>query len=228
MKEMKHEKKTCGAAYEVEYVDGIPVLVCSGCGHKIEDWIRWKHEWSLYWQDRAKWENKRDHPVCLLGLFLELYRAHYGVEFALSLNEGGLFKSVEMVQIRKLYHSCGANADFAANYIRWVFANKVGKGRRKITSLGFLNLPTSINEFRHIAAKAQTITRSTRLPPKMADWFRQHLPDMELNDFGDLRVLLQHIRRGAVPRSETISLMIDKLAAIGAIDENLEIVRWSE
>lgn len=229
MKAIYHEKKDCGAKYEIEHTGlGVPYLECSGCGHKVDDWVRWAEDYSKYWEEKERWENKRDHLVCLLGLFVSLYKANYGIDFSFSLNERGLFRSAEANQIRKLYHSFDGDAALAAAYIRWVFAKKVVERKRKITSLGFLNVPATLNEFKQQKKKAGQIGRSTMLPPKMSDWLKQNLPDIPLQDFGDLRNLLQHVKKDRIEKTKIIGVLIDKLQKAKMVSDDLEIAGWSE
>lgn len=227
-KAMYHERKTCGGQYSVEHTDaGLPYLLCDKCGNKIEDWVKWSQEYSCYWEDKEKWLSKKNHLVCLLGLFLSLYRNYYGIDFVLSLNEGGLFRSAEANHIRKLYYGCGSDADLAADYIRWVFAKKVAERKRKITSLGFLTTAAMLNEFKQTKKRASLVGRSTPLPQSITKWVASNAPDLNLKDFGDLKTLLKHFAKGRV-EDERVQVFVNKLQKSGIVDDRLEISRWSD
>ena len=230
---MYHEKKSCGGEYEVGQTDdGLPFLECSKCQHKVEDWIAWYREYSNYWSDESKWDSKRDHPVCLLGWFCHLYKEHYGEQFSLSLNDRGFFRSGELHQIRKLYAGCNGDAKLAKQYVSWVFAKKIAERKRKITSLGFLNVPAMLNEFRQGLAKASQIGRATPLPPGMLRWLDSNVPALSeqatLRDFGDLKTLLTHVKRKSLNATPEMLQFIDKLQKSRVINEQFEIARWSE
>lgn len=229
MKQMLHEKKDCGARYEVEYTDdGVPYLVCSGCEHRVDDWVKWDREYSSYWKDKSRWSNKRDHIVCLLGLFVSLYESHYGTKFGFSLNERGLFRSAEANHIRKLCGLFDSDAHMAADYIRWVFEKKVVERKRKITSLGFLNIPASINEFKLAKVDGAKVRRSTPLPTKMKAWLSDNLPEIALKDYGDLRSMLGHYKKGRIEKTPKVVAFVEKLQTSQVIGPDFEIIRWSE
>lgn len=232
-KVMYHETKSCGGQFDIEQTaEGLPYLVCEKCQHKVEDWITWYKEYSEFWKLPEKWASKRDHVVCLLGWFSNLYSQHYGVNFTLSLNDRGFFRSAEVHQIRKLYASCDNDADTSKKYISWIFEKKIAEKRRKITSLGFLNTPALLNEFKQSAVKAKQIGRNTPLPPGMLRWLAEKVPDISnqatLNDFGDLRTLLNHIKRKTIDATPEMTIFIEKLKSSRVVNENLEISRWSE
>ena len=232
-KQMWHEKKDCGGEYLVEYTDeSIPFLTCQKCGHVVEDWIKWNNEYSQYWTYEAKWKNKRDHLVCLLGFFRWEYRRHYGTDFIFSLNERGLFRGSEANHIRKLLGSFGGDAEVAKNYIGWVFEKKVAEKKRRITSLGFLNVAAVLNEFMQAREKNKLVGRSTLLPAGMLKWISGNAPELNeqvaLKDFGDLRTLLKHVSKGSMAVTPEIQKFVEKLQKSGMVTDGLEITRWSE
>jgi hypothetical protein len=230
-KKMEHKK--CGGEFVVNQNEqNLPYLVCDRCDHKIDDWIKWNEKYRLFWQDQSKWDSRRDAAVCLLGLFDSLYEKHFGTRFAFSLNERGLFKGQEMVQIRKILASLDNDAKLAKKYIEWVFANKVVQRRRKITSLGFLAHPQLINEFQQLVKKSSQIRRSTPIPAGILGWIGKNTPtvlaQLELRDCGDLHLMLTHYRNGLLENAGDLKKFVDKLQATGLVDTNLKIKNWSE
>lgn len=229
-KEIIHAK--CGGVYAIEYNDEqIPFLVCGSCGHKIDDWIKWSELYSKFWEDAEKWNSKRDAVVCLLGKFAHLYQKHYGVAFAFSLNDRGLFKGPEAHHVRKLLLKLEQNPVVAGKYLDWLFEAKVQQRKKKITSLGFLHTDAIINEFKLLQKKSQLRTRSTPLPKGMINWLNTYAPkiltEMDLNDFGDLKSILSHFAAGRITSPELL-VFVSKLKSSGVVDENLAINNWSE
>lgn len=232
---IEHSTIKCkGVGYfEVKFDESnTPFLECSNCNKVIDDWIRWKNIYSSYWSIKDKWESKKDHLMCLLSYFSELYKRHYGLDFTFSLNERGLFNGKEVFCIRKMYSMLGNDAIQSKEYIDWVFANKVIKRNKKITSLSFLAVPEIIQEFKLQKQKSRKITRNRALPDKMISWIAENSPDIlnhvSLRDFGELRMALSAYKDGHLSHIDGLEHFIDKLKANKIIDNDANIIGWSE
>jgi hypothetical protein len=231
-KALQHGGK-CGGDFESQYTDsGTPYLVCSKCQYRLEDWIKWEQEYKDHWKNEEKWLSKKDHLVCLLGYFANLYHVNYGTTLVLSLNDRGLFMGPEAHQIRKLLKNCAGDAQVAKQYLDWVFLTKVQKRKKRITSLGFLNTQAILNEFFLARKKSALRTRSTPLPAGMINWIRAKAPGVleqtALNDFGDLHTLLSHYRRGHLNSHADTVAFVEKLIQSGVVEQDLKINNWSE
>lgn len=232
-KDLIHNKKGCGQIYEIKYNDdNLPYLVCEGCGHHIEDWIKWEKEYSLYWKDDDKWNQKQHHLVVLLGYFCAKFQECYSYAYSLSLNEKGLFRGQEINVLRRIYTGLQSNPYFVRKYIDWYFLEKIKNRRKRLTSISVLAAPTLINEFKWVSKKATLITRDKRLPQGMQKWIDDFAPDVrshvDLQDYGDLKLFLQHIKGGYLKEVEQVSLFVDQLKTKGVINEEYAIKNWSE
>lgn len=230
---MIHNTKKCGAKYEVYYTeDQIPYLECEGCGHKINDWIKWQNEYRDFWKNEERWASKKDHLATLLSYFAHLYEQYYGTAFTFSLNEKGLFRGTEMHHVRRMYAMFDAKVEYARAYMDWLFETKVKQRKRKITSLGFLATPTVITEFKLCLQKKLSICRDTPLPAGMLTWIQSHVPELPnhvaLSDHGDLHLLLSHYKRGHLSGVPAVDAFVRKLKVSGYVDRDLAIKNWRE
>lgn len=233
-KDLTHNTRTCAGIgfFEVEYdQENVPYLKCNHCNAIIDDWIKWKNLYSSYWSDNEKWSNKRDHIMCLLSWFAELYRRHYSIDFTLSLTERGLFRSKEVHFMRKLLAMLDNDAFQAKEYLTWIFDNKVVKRKKKITSLGFLVVSEVIQEYKLYAKKNKQVYAAKLLPAKMKEWIASNAPDIETNlsmrDFGELNIALNYYKSGQLTYVESMPKFVDRLKKNNIVNENLEIVGWS-
>lgn len=230
-KELRHGTKSCDATYDINYDENnVPYLVCSGCGYTINDWIKWKQEYSKFWEMPEKWSSKKDHLMCLMGYFSKLYNQHYGTDFTFSLNDKGLFRGPEVTLLRKMYSLLGNDADLSKTYLEWIFAKKVVLKKKKITSLGFLATPAIVQEFKLSYKKSLTVDRNTVLPSRMIDWIKKFTPtvlsNVSLRDFGELKLLLTYFKDGHFSDDSEMKTLINKLIETGYISEQLEIKNW--
>lgn len=230
-KDLIHTAGKCGGHLLVEYTDSnIPFLVCELCNHKIDDWIKWFEQYSNYWQDPIKWQSKKDHLMCLLGYFSYLYKNFYQLDFTFSLNERGLFRGPELVQMRKLYKMLDENVDICKKYLDWMFEIKLKNNRKKITTLGFLATASIVNEFKFFVQKNKYIDRNTPLPGVLIKWIEANIPevynDFALNYYGDLNLLLTHYKNGNISKSQTLDGFVSKLINSKCIDSDLKITNW--
>lgn len=228
-----HTKKDCGGQYDTEFSEeGYPTLVCDKCGQKIEDWVKWEREYKSYWQDESRWQRKADHLTCILGYFCHKYKEHYEMDFALSLNEKGLFRGPEINILRLVYKSLDDNPTAARRYIDWYFDRKIKQRKKRITSLSFLAAPFTLNEFKLHVRVSKQVTRSKKIPDGMLKWINDFAPDVAsyvtLNDYGDLKLLLTHYKNGHLNEVEDIKKFIDECKRQGVVNNQLEINRWKE
>lgn len=241
MKPMVHKSELCKTfspygqygEFIVHYDDdNIPFLKCSECQKTIDDWRRWKDTYSSYWMSEEKWNSKRDHIMCLLGYFTELYKKHYGIEFTFSLNESGLFRGKEVFCIRRMYAMLGADAQISKEYIDWIFEVKIIKKKRRVTSLGLLCTSELVQEYKLCRQKSKRIVRSRPIPEKMILWINQNAPEVlshvSLRDFGELKMALIAYREGHFDSIGDFKIFTDRLLYNNVIDSDMNIVGWSD
>lgn len=231
-KDIFHTKKSCGAKYEVEYTeDDLPYLKCTGCGHELRDWVKWEQEYRHYWQDPERWKNKNDGMMCVLGYFCHRYEEHYGMPFALSLNERGLFRGPEVNILRRVYKGLGNSYAGVRHLIDWYFAEKIQRRKKRITSLSFLATPFTLNEFKLAWKKRKAITRDKPIPAGMLKWVDDFAPAVKvlgsLKDYGDLKTMLKFYKLGHID-SQDMDKFVEQLEAQKVIDSDYEIIGWRE
>lgn len=227
-----HTSKKCGGTFEVNYTDDdVPYLICDTCGKEVNEWIKWSNEYKDLWMDESKWASKKDHPVVLLGYFCHVYKNYYGFEYTMSLTEKGLFKGPEVTMIRAVYRKLDSNAKAVKGYIDFIFERKVHKRKKKITNLSYLNVQDFINEYKMARANAKKVSRSTPLPSKVKDWLQKNSSEIEeyvvLNDFGDLKTLLDHYET-SFKDVDIISRLVYGLKQKGYVSEENKIIGWQQ
>lgn len=231
-KALIHRSKGCNGVYGVLYTEGnLPYLKCEQCGHEMKDWVKWNEEYRFFYKDEAKWTQKKDHMMCILGYFCSLYEKHFEDTFSLSLDEKGLFNSAEHNILRRVYNNFEGDAAQTREYLEWYFQEKVDRRKKKITSLSFLATPAALNEYKLHKKKQTIITRDRLIPPKMLEWISQFAPKVydavSLKDYGDLHNLLSAYRQGHY-HTEDMNMFVGKLNSIGLIDEEHRIKNWRE
>lgn len=228
-----HAPKTCGGTLSPNFnADNLPYLECEKCHHIIDDWIRWNQSYCKFFEEPIKWDDKKNHLVCLLGWFCHLYFKHYNMNYALSFHEKGLFQGTEISLLRRLVKMLDGDALLTKEYIEWIFSNKVIKRKKKITTLSFMCVADFIQEFKFAKRKAATIGRDTTLPPKMLDWVNHCIPNIHnyvsLKDFNDLNILLTHYRAGHLVEINEVSTLVDKLKEAKYVDDQNKLINWRD
>jgi len=231
-KDIFHTKKSCGAKYETEYTeDDLPYLKCVGCGHELNDWIKWEKEYRHFWKDPEKWKNKNDGLMCVLGYFCHRYEEHYDTPFALSLNERGLFRGPEVNILRRVYKGLGNSYVGARHLIDWYFQEKIQRRKKRITSLSFLATPFTLNEFKLSWKRRQHITRDKPLPGGMLKWIDDFAPQVkditDLKDYGDLKMMLKFYRDNHFDSPDVIKF-VEELQKQKVVTPGCEIANWRE
>lgn len=216
IKQIIHAPASCGGELVKTFTpENIPYLECALCQHKILDWVRWEEKYKSMWQDEAAWDRTADAVVVLLGYFCSVYEKAYNIPYQLSLNPNGLFRGPEATFIRRLLSAFSSNTRQVRHYIDWVFAYKVVEKKKKITSLSFLTVPNTIQLFRFQQEKANQISRNTKLPAPMLKWISLNAPTVlqkaQLDDFGDLALLLEHYKGGNLNNDEDMVKLIQQL-----------------
>ena len=232
-KQIIHAPKKCGGELEVEYTeDNIPILRCNLCDHEIDDWVRWETKYKNMWELEENWSDKKNHLSVLLGYFCARYKDYYGIGYTLSLNEKGLFRGPEINVMRRIYRMLHQDVMACKDYIDFIFARKVQKRKKRISSLSYLAVQDFVQEYRLAKESQKKIRRSTNLPEKMVRWVEEFTPGVreyvELRDFGDLNLLLTHVRNGHIGVSDDVGKFINKLKERKYIDDSLCIVNWSD
>lgn len=231
-KSIVHTKKSCGGIYEILYKENVPYLKCENCGHEIDDWIKWDAEYKNWWRDSEKWNEKKNHLTCILGYILARFENHYGMPFALSLNEKGLFRGPEINVLRKIYASLGSDAWTVKRYVDWYWDQKIERRKKKITSISFLATPQLLNEFSFYRQKANKVTRDKKLPSAMINWINENAKGLydyaSLEDWGDLKMLMTHYKNGHLSQIDDANALVSKLREQNIISESNDILNWSE
>lgn len=230
-KELIHAPKTCGGVYSVEYnEDNIPKMVCGLCGHTLDDWSKWEEEYKDLWRKEKNWQNKKDHMSCILGYFVARFEAYYKSQYTFSLNEKGLFRGPEINTARRAYKLLGEDALRVKLYIDWLFEFKIPRRNKKIRSVTLLASANLIQEFKFAEEYNRKVRRDTKVPVKVHNWIEKNIPDFEyeLNDFGELKVLLGAVKQGYYADDRSLALLIKALKKNNYIDDDLEILRWSD
>jgi len=217
---------------DIAYVNNIPYLKCDSCQHEIKDWLTWEEKYKNFWQAEESWKEKKNHLTVLLGYFCAVYEDYYKVEYTLSLNEKGLFRGPEINVLRRVYSMFNGDAAKVKDYIDFIFTRKVQKRKKRITSLSYLAVQDFVQEYKLMAKRAEQVDRSTVLPKKMLDWVSKFVPDVEkhveLNDFGDLNLLLTHYKEGHFKDVEEVNVFVSKLQKMNYINEQYKINNWRE
>lgn len=227
-KQIIHAPASCGGELVKTFTEAnIPYLECDKCHHKIMDWVKWDEKYKDLWKDDAAWDRANDAVVVLLGYFCSLYEKNYSVPYQMSLNPNGLFRGPEATFIRRLLGAFSANTRQVRQYMDWVFQHKVVEKKKKITSLSFLTVPNTIQLFRFQQEKARQITRSTKLPTPMLNWLSTNAPTVlqkaQLDDFGDLAMLLEHYKSGGMKDDEDMVKFVQQLYHKKIIDRDVNI-----
>lgn len=130
-------------------------------------------------------------PLHLVAHFAEAYHNHYGKNFSFSV-KGAPSKCTEIYMIKRVMAMLGTtNQKIVAEYITWVFENKLKGTSKKIRSLGFLANNQFCNEFHLARTEAAKIKRSTTLPE---DYLKIATNlDVPVMTFGDLAFAKQAI-----------------------------------
>jgi hypothetical protein len=232
-KDLIHAPKKCGGLLETQYnQDNLPYLVCDKCAFEIQDWVKWETQYKGLWESKASWEDKKNHLTVLLGYFCAKYKDYYEIDYTLSLNEKGLFRGPEINVLRRVYSMLNSDPWVVKEYIDYVFAVKIHKRKKKISSLSFLAVADIVQEYKLAAKRAEKVDRDTVLPDKMLEWVKIHSPDVidfvSLNDFGDLKLLLTHYKDGHMQGNKSVDFFVDKLQKMGYVDSTLSINNWRE
>lgn len=234
-KVIKHTSRQCheGGEFEVSYDEHfVPLLTCNSCGKVIDDWRRWFDTYRTYWEQEARWAERRDLPVCILGYFCAKYEEAYGTTYTMDLSESGLFMGKDMYMIRRLMRNV-ASEDFNYRlYVDWIFAEKVEKTKKKILGLSFLTVAEIINDFKISQKRNRIYKRDTKIPDKVLAWVDSNAPsireEVSLRDMGELNLAIAAYKAGALICAADFKKFLDKLCAAGVIDNTFKIKNWSE
>jgi len=194
--------------------------------------IKWDLKYKNLWEQKNNWNDKKNHLTILLGYFCAIYKDYYNVNYTLSLNEKGLFRGPEINVLRRIYKMLNSDPFYVKDYIDFVFAVKIHKRKKRITSLSFLAVAAIVQEFKLAVKRAEKVDRDTLLPKRMLEWVKINTPTVldliALKDFGDLKLLLTHYKQGHMNENSSIKIFIEKLQKMGYIDSSLSIKNWRE
>jgi hypothetical protein len=108
----------------------------------------------------------------LLAYFCKKYYETYNVKYSFKFNSPFPMKSFEIFQIKKLASLLTSKPELLKEYIDWVYATKVVKAKRRLTSISFMTVEGVVNEYKiNILLAGKNIVpvnRTTDLPTNFA------------------------------------------------------------
>lgn len=128
----------------------------------------------------------------ILGFFVKKYYETYGTKYKFKFNSPAPSKCFEIFQIKKLVSILTSNPSILKEYIEWVFLTKVIKAKRRLTSISFLTIEDTVNEYKMkilLGSDNRNIDRTTTLPEKYKEIFKEL--NIDLFTYGDLAFLAQ-------------------------------------
>lgn len=128
-------------------------------------------------------------PVHIIAYFCQKYKNHYNVDYKFKFNNSSPSKCFEIFQIKKLSMNLSARPNLLIDYIDWVFANKVKKASRRLTSISFLTDDETVNFYKINYLLSPKLDRTTNLP----DNYKYVLSSngYNISTYGDLSFLSQ-------------------------------------
>jgi hypothetical protein len=129
-------------------------------------------------------------PVHLIGYFAKKYSDTYHTDYKFKFNHSAPSKCFEMFQIKKLGSLLTSDPVLLKQYMDWVFAVKIVKAKRKISSISCLTIESTMIEYKiNVLLNTQSINRTTELS---AD-YKTILVDCgyPVNTYGDIAFLYQ-------------------------------------
>lgn len=130
----------------------------------------------------------------VLGYFVKKYYDTYNVKYKFKFNSMVPSKCFEIFQIKKLSSNLSSDPVILKNYIDWVYANKVIKAKRRLTSISFMTVEGIVNEYKtNVLLNSNkfnnSIDRTTPLPLDYIALFKKC--GYELSTYGELAFLNQ-------------------------------------
>ena len=151
-------------------------------------------------------------PVHLLAYFCKRYQEQYDVKYSFKFNSPLPSKCFEVFHIKRLGMLLSSNPSILKDYIDWVYANKVIKAKRRLTSISFMTVDGVVNEYKInvlLAGNHNTnIDRSTPLPEKYLQVFNDG--QVSAYTYGDVAFLYQ-----MDPMSEDVAVALDGIERLG-------------
>lgn len=148
----------------------------------------------------------------ILGYFCKKYKETYQAPYKFKFNSSAPSKCFEIFQVKKLSSLLTSQPNLLKEYIDWVFLNKVTKAKRKLTSISFLTIEATMNEYKFnvlLSDKQQVqIDRSTPLPDKFKQILSKH--KVSAATYGDLAFINQ-----IQPPVDSFSAALDEMVQLG-------------
>lgn len=163
--------------------------------------------------DNTKWKT-----VHVIGYFCKKYHDAYNVKYSFKFNSPNPTKSFEVFQIKKLAMQLSANPGILRDYIDWAYNEKVGIGKRRLTSISFITQEDLVNNYKFnvlLTNKKQLhIDRSTELPNDYKENLKLIGP---IKTYGDLSFMYQSFKSGAFDSDLSVkfSAACDALKTLG-------------
>ena len=107
----------------------------------------------------------------LIGYFVKKYKDHYKIDFKFKFNSPAPSKCFEVFQMRKLSQHLSSDPKILKNYIDWVFKTKVPNAKRRLSSISFLTIEDTVNDYKlnHLLKTSSSFDRCASLPSEYSD-----------------------------------------------------------
>jgi len=148
----------------------------------------------------------------ILAYFCKKYKEQYSLDYTFKFNSPSPVKCFEVFQVKRLALLLTSNPTLLRDYIDWVYANKVVKAKRRLTSISFMTNEGVVNEYKTgvlLAGKKNlNVDRSTPLPDKFKVVFKE--AGTAINTYGELAFVSQ-----MDPLSDELTAAMQKIEELG-------------
>lgn len=148
----------------------------------------------------------------ILAYFCKKYKEQYNVDYTFKFNSPSPVKCFEVFQVKRLALLLTSNPTLLREYIDWIYANKVVKAKRRLTSISFMTNEGVVNEYKSgvlLAGKKNlNVDRSTPLPDKFKAVFKE--AGTAINTYGELAFVSQ-----MDPPSDELIVAMQKIEELG-------------
>lgn len=129
----------------------------------------------------------------ILAYFCKKYKEQYDMDYSFKFNSPSPVKCFEVFQVKRLAMLLTSNPVLLREYIDWIYANKVVKAKRRLTSISFMTNEGVVNEYKVnvlLAGKKNlNVDRSTPLPSNFKAVFQA--AGTTINTYGELAFVSQ-------------------------------------
>ena len=141
----------------------------------------------------------------ILAYFCKKYKEQYLINYKFKFNSPAPSKSFEVFQVKRLAMLLSSKPNILKDYIDWVFANKVVKAKRRLTSISFLTIEDTLSFYKvNILLSTNSIQRTTPLP----DSYKNIFTAFNVQTYGDLAFLAQM-------QTDDVNILFNKIKELG-------------